>query len=143
MAEFLPSFEFVSEKVKEIIIQNGAETLFYREVPIEHRIYTLLRLLNISPSMKGYTYICDILKTYTTNEYNYTLPSLTKYVYPKISEKYSQTSQRIERCIRTCMQKSQKNCDPFIFSYFFSNEKKLTNSTFLAQLIAFLKLISK
>ena len=135
MAEFLPSFEFVSEKVKEIIIQNGAETLFYREVPIEHRIYTLLRLLNISPSMKGYTYICDILKTYTTNEYNYTLPSLTKYVYP--------TSQRIERCIRTCMQKSQKNCDPFIFSYFFSNEKKLTNSTFLAQLIAFLKLISK
>ena len=90
MAEFLPSFEFVSEKVKEIIIQNGAETLFYREVPIEHRIYTLLRLLNISPSMKGYTYICDILKTYTSNEYNYTLPSLTTVSGMQVSLRFAE-----------------------------------------------------
>ena len=140
---FLPSFEFVPKKAKEVIIQYGAETLFYKDVPIEHRVYTLLRLLNIPPSMKGYTYIYDILKTYTTNEYNYTLPSITKDVYPKIAEKYSQTSQRIERCIRTCIQKSQEKCEPIIYSYLFTNNKKITNAEFWSQLIEFLKIINK
>ena len=31
---FLPSFEFVPKKAKEVIIQYGAETLFYKDVPI-------------------------------------------------------------------------------------------------------------
>ena len=140
---FLPSFEFVPKKVKEVIIQYGAETLFYKDVPIEHRVYTLLRLLNIPPSMKGYTYIKYILETYTITEYKYTLPSLKKSIFLKVSEIYSTTPQRVERCIRTAIEKVEENCEPIIYSYFFSNNNKITNAEFLSQLIEFLKIINK
>ncbi|MBQ9013185.1 MAG: hypothetical protein IJ094_06430 [Bacilli bacterium] len=142
MTEFLPSFKFVPENVKELIIQYGAESLFYKDVPTEHRVYTLLKVLNISPSLKGYSYIKYILENYTTAECQYTIPSLTKTVFPKVAEVFSSTSHRIERSVRTGIEKCKDECDPMIFNYFFGNYKKVTCSKFLSQLVAFLKLIN-
>lgn len=142
MAEFLPTFEFIPENVKEIIIQYGNEALFYKNLPIEHRVYNLLKLLNISPSLKGYTYIKYILETYSTNESQYPIPSLSNYVFPKISEIYYTTPSRVERNIRNVIDKFKEDCEPPIFNYFFGKYKKITCSIFLSQLVEFLKLIN-
>ena len=104
----------------------------------------MLKILNISPSLKGYTYIKYILETYTTtNESQYTIPSLSNYVFPKISEIYYSTSTKVERTVRTAIDKCEEECEPIIFYYFFGNYKKITCSIFLSQLVEFLKLINK
>lgn len=101
---------------------------------IEAYVSKILIDIGISPHINGYMYIKDcVLLLY---ELNTSGISITKYLYPKLAEKYGSTPSRIERSIRHAIdvawQKNHTFNNDTSHSNFFSIEKKPTNLQFIS-----------
>lgn len=101
----------------------------------EEQVAKLLKLLGISPNLKGYHYIkvaIDMLQNDPT-----LIHRVTKELYPGIAEKCNSTVAKVERAIRHAVEVSFSSlCIDDIREYFGNcvryNKDKLTNSEFLS-----------
>ena len=73
------------------------------EMTPENKVSKLLYNLMLPPSYKGYRYMKDAILMLCDD--NYVCTSFTKNIYPVIAEKYSSTSQNIEKNIRSAVNK--------------------------------------
>ncbi|MBE5792676.1 MAG: response regulator [Clostridiales bacterium] len=72
----------------------------------DHSVSELLRMLGISPEMKGYAYLSEAASLCASlSDKN---RKLTECVYPAIAKKFSTSAQSVERAIRTCIQNAWK-----------------------------------
>ena len=134
------SLELIPSGLKEEISKSNYEFLLNTNIPLQKRLFILLSMLGIPSSLLGYDYIKDAL--FISFENNYSLPPVSKVLYPTIAKKHGKTSSQIERAIRHAIEKSTSRCDPkilfFIFGYTINSEKnKITNTEYLSQLIKF------
>lgn len=109
---------------------------------IESYVSKILIDIGISPHINGYMYIKDCVLH--LNELNTSGISITKYLYPKLAEKYNSSPSRIERSIRHAIdvawQKNHTLNKDASLSNFFCGEKKPTNLQFISLIYENIKL---
>ncbi len=74
---------------------------------VENNVSELLRVLGVSPDMKGYAYLTEAAALRAASGDK--MRKLTEYVYPAIARKFSTSAESIERAIRTCIQSAWKS----------------------------------
>lgn len=68
----------------------------------------VLFLSGIKPKFKGYIYLKEAIVIAYTNPESFNM--LTKIIYPQIAEKYEVSPNKVERGIRTAIEKAWKQC---------------------------------
>lgn len=134
-------FDTLPNRIKEVYsTENKSQRISEKNVidtktaDVEAYISKILIDIGISPHINGYKYIKDCVLL--LNELNTSGISITKYLYPKLAEKYDSSPSKVERSIRHAIDVAwQKN---HIFnkdtstSNFFCEEKKPTNLQFIS-----------
>lgn len=118
----------------------------FKEESFESKITNIMHTVGIPAKLKGYQYIREATLLYinSSNASN----KITKDIYPKVAEKFNTTSSRVERAIRHALEISWENDKSRISNLLFGNpfmfqEKRPTNSEFIASIADKLKLESK
>ena len=92
----------------------------------------LLRLLAIKPNIKGYDYIKYILQKCEENQ-DYHRCAYIKEIYPECARAFGTTSDRIQRAIRTALEKSfESNPAVYIRCFGYYGSKAPSNSQFIS-----------
>ena len=102
--------------------------------------------VGVPAHIKGYQYIREAIMLAVNNEE--ILNSVTKSLYPTLSEKFSTTPSRVERAIRHAIEvawnRGQIEMHEKIFGYTVnSNKGKPTNSEFIAMIADRIRLSEK
>lgn len=123
----------------------NSSTIF-KEESLESKITNIMHLVGIPAKLKGYQYIREsvIISINNGNISN----KITKDIYPEVAKKFNTTPTRVERAIRHALEISWKNDRESISNLLFGNpfmfqEKRPTNSEFIASIADKLKLESK
>ena len=123
----------------------NSSTIF-KEESLESKITNIMHLVGIPAKLKGYQYIREsvIISINNGNISN----KITKDIYPEVAKKFNTTPTRVERAIRHALEISWKNDRGSISNLLFGNpfmfqEKRPTNSEFIASIADKLKLESK
>lgn len=127
-----------STHVKKALICNDnteIKTNAYQQVDIIAQITNIMHEIEIPPHLKGYMYLREAINM-LVNDIEL-LSSITKKLYPLLSEKFNTTDSRIERAMRHALEvawnRGQLETINKIFGYTINNKKgKPTNSEFLA-----------
>ena len=105
------------------------------EIKAKKRVTELLRELNIPAHVKGYDYLREAILLCIAN------PDLSHRItilYEIVAEGYDTTGTRVERAIRTAIEKSFR---PVAYSkYFRQTMKKPTNAEFIATIADLVRL---
>lgn len=106
----------------------------------EKEIYQLFKKLNVNPSMLGYIYLKEaMLMAQEDPDCIYTI---TRKLYPSIAAKYNTTASRVERAIRHSISVVfDSNDNTELRNEIFGPVNSVTNKTFIASLIEYMKFI--
>ena len=130
------------EEIKtEYMVAYGNKSL-----PLEVRVTQMIHDVGVPAHIKGYQYIREAIMLAVNNEE--ILNSVTKSLYPTLSEKFSTTPSRVERAIRHAIEvawnRGQIEMHEKIFGYTVnSNKGKPTNSEFIAMIADRIRLSEK
>lgn len=80
--------------------------------------------LGITPDLKGFNYIIDMVEM-IDKEGNLKM----MYFYEMVAKKNNSTASRVERAVRHCVSKADRECDTF--KRVFDGVKDINNSAFL------------
>ena len=128
---------FIRESTPAYPATNGA---------LERDVTDAIREAGIPAHLKGYQYLRSAIMIAVVNMD--ILNSITKELYPTISDEYNSTPGKVERAIRHAINiawsRNRINAKASIFDYTVNNEKgKPTNSEFIATAADKLRLIYK
>lgn len=123
----------------------NSSTIF-KEESLESKITNIMHLVGIPAKLKGYQYIRESVIIFINN--GNISNKITKDIYPEVAKKFNTTPTRVERAIRHALEISWKNDRGSISNLLFGNpfmfqEKRPTNSEFIASIADKLKLESK
>ena len=127
------------EEVKsEYMVAYGNKNL-----PLEVRVTQMIHDVGVPAHIKGYQYIREAIMLAVENED--ILNSVTKALYPSLSQKFNTTPSRVERAIRHAIEvawnRGQIDMIESIFGYTINaNKGKPTNSEFIAMIADKLRL---
>jgi two-component system response regulator (stage 0 sporulation protein A) len=104
---------------------------------LEHKICGLLHELEILPNMDGYLYLKEIVKYSIIEEKKYLV--LKNELYPVVASKCNTTIRKVERAIRTCIDKAwlriSKDTIDELFGYaVVYTKERPTNAEFIGML---------
>lgn len=91
--------------------------------------------IGLDPSILGFKYINDAVIYCLLHCINVADISITKVLYPEIAKMNNTSASRIERCIRTCIEKAFANTPNFPEALISGASGKAANSTFLAYVV--------
>ena len=116
-------------------VENESNTYFQTEDLLECKISRLLTNLGIPASLIGFQYLKSAIKLVV--EEPDSIMGVTKVIYPKIAKEYNSTPNRVERSIRTAIERCFDRADlrslDELFGALINNSTcKLTNSEFIA-----------
>ncbi len=140
-------FDTFPNRIREIYKMTSKSDLIFKKThnksaDIEAYISKILIDIGISPHINGYMYIKDCV--IQLNELNTSGVSITKYLYPKLAEKYNSSPSRIERSIRHALdvawQKNKTINNQNSLNYIFHGKKKPTNLQFISLIYEDIKL---
>lgn len=117
-----------------------------KNLPLEVRVTQMIHDVGVPAHIKGYQYIREAIMLAVQNEE--ILNSVTKALYPTLSQKFSTTPSRVERAIRHAIEvawnRGQIEMHEKIFGYTVnSNKGKPTNSEFIAMIADRIRLSEK
>lgn len=95
---------------------------------IENKTKQILNELDVNMRLKGYRYWIEAVRYVIEN--NKTFYSMTQEIYPKIAEKYNDTSSRVERALRHVLESKQEELQQY-----FKIRYKISNSALLALIV--------
>lgn len=129
------------EVKNEYMVAYGNKTL-----PLEVRVTQMIHDVGVPAHIKGYQYIREAIMLAVNDED--IINSITKTLYPTLSEKFNTTSSRVERAIRHAIEvawnRGQIEMHEKIFGYTVnSNKGKPTNSEFIAMIADRIRLSEK
>ncbi len=129
------------EVKSEYMVAYGNKTL-----PLEVRVTQMIHDVGVPAHIKGYQYIREAIILAVNDED--IINSITKTLYPTLSEKFNTTSSRVERAIRHAIEvawnRGQIEMHEKIFGYTVnSNKGKPTNSEFIAMIADRIRLSEK
>ena len=118
------------EVKEEYMVAYGNKSL-----PLEVRVTQMIHDVGVPAHIKGYQYIREAIMLAVNDED--IINSITKTLYPTLSEKFNTTPSRVERAIRHAIEvawnRGQIEMHEKIFGYTVnSNKGKPTNSGFIA-----------
>jgi two-component system, response regulator, stage 0 sporulation protein A len=104
---------------------------------LEVEVTNMMHEIGIPPHMSGYQYIREAIMMTVNNSKIFS--SITRVLYPAVAEKYSSSSQKVERAIRNAIESAWERGHPdsidTLFGYTVNNSKgKPTNSEFIAMI---------
>jgi two-component system, response regulator, stage 0 sporulation protein A len=104
---------------------------------LEVEVTNMMHEIGIPPHMSGYQYIREAIMMTVNNSKVFS--SITRVLYPAVAEKYSSSSQKVERAIRNAIESAWERGHPdsidTLFGYTVNNSKgKPTNSEFIAMI---------
>jgi two-component system, response regulator, stage 0 sporulation protein A len=104
---------------------------------LEIEVTNMMHEIGIPPHMSGYQYIREAIMMTVNNSKIFS--SITRVLYPAVAEKYSSSSQKVERAIRNAIESAWERGHPdsidTLFGYTVNNSKgKPTNSEFIAMI---------
>ena len=107
----------------------------------ERKIFTLLRDMGISPSLRGYDYLKFAIEVTMTDRT--LVHSMVKKLYPCIADYFGTTPIRVERDMRTAIEsawsKGMNESQEQLFGNIISPSKgKPTNAEFIGTVVEFL-----
>ena len=110
---------------------------------LQRKISDILQKIGISPSLKGYQYLREIIAVSLKDEG--LLKSVTKTLYPMVAEKFGTTATRVERDIRHAIETAWTRGQVEVLHKYFGytvdgNKGKPTNSEFIAMIIDWIRL---
>jgi two-component system response regulator (stage 0 sporulation protein A) len=121
-------FSYINNKDKYSIDQDES---------VEISVTKSLQRAGISPHMSGYKYLRTAILYAIENPD--TLNSVTKVLYPYISQKYNSTPQKVERAMRNAIDKAWKessfNLSQVLSGYGHKKSKRPSNSEFIAVIV--------
>lgn len=129
------------EVKSEYMVAYGNKTL-----PLEVRVTQMIHDVGVPAHIKGYQYIREAIMLAVKDED--IINSITKTLYPTLSDKFNTTSSRVERAIRHAIEvawnRGQIEMHEKIFGYTVnSNKGKPTNSEFIAMIADRIRLSEK
>ena len=103
------------------------------------RIYEIFKDININPSNLGYTYSMDAVKM-CLEDPTY-ISGITRRLYPEIAAARNTAPTRVERAIRHVISLMFTNGvnKTDLFIKIFGEKEKMTNKTFIASLVEYIK----
>lgn len=104
---------------------------------LEVEVTNMMHEIGIPPHMSGYQYIREAIMMTVNNSKVFS--SITRVLYPAVAEKYSSSSQKVERAIRNAIESAWERGNPdsinTLFGYTVNYSKgKPTNSEFIAMI---------
>jgi two-component system, response regulator, stage 0 sporulation protein A len=104
---------------------------------LEVEVTNMMHEIGIPPHMSGYQYIREAIMMTVNNSKVFS--SITRVLYPAVAEKYSSSSQKVERAIRNAIECAWERGNPdsadTLFGYKVNYSKgKPTNSEFIAMI---------
>lgn len=144
MKESLASRSTLGSEKKNLLFKGKESTPTGLKTSIntlDQLIAEIERSLRIKANLSGYLYIRTAVTISLSNP-NVTV-SVTKLLYPDVAKKHCTTSQRVERGIRTAIEKSWYDGDvelqQRIFGYSLtSKQKRPTNSQYIASIVDYI-----
>ena len=136
-----------AQRVKSQMIAENSVNLpqdqFDHSISLQRKISDILHKIGISPSLKGYQYLREIIAV--SLEDDGLLQSVTKTLYPMIATKFDSTPTRVERDIRHAIEVAwNKTRVEILYKYFGytidGDKGKPTNSEFIAMIIDWIRL---
>ena len=129
------------EVKEEYMVAYGNKSL-----PLEVRVTQMIHDVGVPAHIKGYQYIREAIMLAVNDED--IINSITKTLYPTLSEKFNTTPSRVERAIRHAIEvawnRGQIEMHEKIFGYTVnSNKGKPTNSEFIAMIADRIRLSEK
>lgn len=123
----------------------NSDTIF-KEESFESKVTNIMHTVGIPAKLKGYQYIREAVLLFINN--GNISNKITKDIYPKVAEKFNTTPSRVERAIRHALETSWEHDKGSISNLLFGNpfmfqEKKPTNSEFIASIADKLRLEAK
>ena len=128
------------ERIRELIQEkpmNERECSISKKRPItaDEKIREIFISIGIPPHIKGYSYLREGIKM--TMEHPYIINSVTKELYPTITQKFTTTPSKVERAIRHAIEvawnRGRIDAINAIFgSRIYLGAEKPTNSEFIA-----------
>ena len=117
-----------------------------KNLPLEVRVTQMIHDVGVPAHIKGYQYIREAIMLAVNDED--IINSITKTLYPTLSEKFNTTPSRVERAIRHAIEvawnRGQIEMHEKIFGYTVnSNKGKPTNSEFIAMIADRIRLSEK
>lgn len=116
-----------------------------KEDNFESKITNIMHTIGIPVRLKGYQYIREAILLSIESEDN--LSKITKNIYPEVAKKFNSTPSRVERAIRHALEISWQNkggaSNVLFGNSAMFNEKRPTNSEFIASITDKLKLEAK
>ena len=140
------------DRVRELIKEKDEVKNEYmvaygnKNLPLEVRVTQMIHDVGVPAHIKGYQYIREAIILAVNDEE--IINSITKTLYPTLSEKFNTTSSRVERAIRHAIEvawnRGQIEMHEKIFGYTVnSNKGKPTNSEFIAMIADRIRLSEK
>ena len=129
------------EVKEEYMVAYGNKSL-----PLEVRVTQMIHDVGVPAHIKGYQYIREAIMLAVNDED--IINSISKTLYPTLSEKFNTTPSRVERAIRHAIEvawdRGQIEMHEKIFGYTVnSNKGKPTNSEFIAMIADRIRLSEK
>lgn len=102
----------------------------------DERILTLVLHLGLQPGKSGFACTCEALRVMKDDP----AMRVTKEVYPQVAHICGGTAERVERAIRSAIERAWKNRDDRVWQYYFSpgRDGKIrcpSNSEFLSRMV--------
>lgn len=146
LANRIRQFNSVQENRLSRGVVSSAAKKQQRRIPLEEEVTDILHQIGIPAHIKGYFYLRKAIMMVV--EEVELLGSVTKVLYPAISEHFDTTPSRVERAIRHAIEVawSRNNIEIIkkFFGYTIKSEKgKPTNSEFIAMMADRLRLNNK
>ncbi len=140
------------DRVRELLKETNAVKNEYmvaygnKSLPLEVRVTQMIHDVGVPAHIKGYQYIREAIILAVNDEE--IINSITKTLYPTLSEKFNTTASRVERAIRHAIEvawnRGQIEMHEKIFGYTVnSNKGKPTNSEFIAMIADRIRLSEK
>jgi len=140
------------DRVRDLLRENNDNKSEYmiaygnKNLPLEVRVTQMIHDVGVPAHIKGYQYIREAIMLAVNDED--IINSITKELYPTLSEKFNTTSSRVERAIRHAIEvawnRGQIEMHEKIFGYTVnSNKGKPTNSEFIAMIADRIRLSDK
>lgn len=121
---------------ERIRMLGDAQTQTAKANCAEADVSRLLRRIGVSPSMKGYAYLCEAVRIRLSSGGKD--GKLTGKVYPAVAERFSTTPESVERAIRTAVAGAWKSGAIQKCAYQISDEKFLVKKPTAGQMIELL-----
>lgn len=121
---------------ERILLSQNEKNKISKSQFIDEYLNGILKELMVPKHVTGYMYLMDSIKIVYRNNLKYA--SVTKEIYPKISNKHKTTIASVERAIRHAIERSWKDCDRSVLEKYFYisviKNKRPTNYDFIFEI---------